>query len=316
LGQLLGVNAVKTEDGEEVPSGAFAYVPDPSKPSTWRLRIDSPKFITNAVSSIGKGFRGDKVRIPQEEMPAVKRKIRAAWLKFHKDKKGGDLPAVLRNQEGGTKMTDEQRKAIVDELIANACCYEEADREVLNELSDNNLQRIKGQLEKDRQREAVVNAAKKGFTDPGGNTHAWDEKTQKWETKEKEEVVTNEVEDPGKDKIPEKPKTADEWLKEAPAEVQSAVRNAVSVEKAEKQKLAERLTANVKDEQVRVKQIERLVLRGLEDLRADVDLLPPEKTEHVANYEGAFTGSPAGNRIQLTPMGLPEEYLPEDGAEK
>ena len=34
---------MKTEDGVQYPAQAFAYVPDPYKPSTWKLRLwDSP----------------------------------------------------------------------------------------------------------------------------------------------------------------------------------------------------------------------------------------------------------------------------------
>ena len=78
---------VKTEDGIEFPASAFAYVPDTEAPSTWKLRLweGTDKKITRkqlgaaaAALSPG-GFRGQRVQIPAEDLPAVKRKIRAAY---------------------------------------------------------------------------------------------------------------------------------------------------------------------------------------------------------------------------------------------
>ena len=77
----------KTEDGEQYPKAAFAYVPDPEKPSTWKLRLweDPEKKVTRrqlgaaaAALSPG-GFRGQKVQIPSEDLSTVKRKIRGAY---------------------------------------------------------------------------------------------------------------------------------------------------------------------------------------------------------------------------------------------
>lgn len=63
------------------------------------------------------------------------------------------LPSNIRNQEGGptmanVKLTNKERKAVVDGLIANsACCWEESDREVLNGLTDVTLAKLHKQME-------------------------------------------------------------------------------------------------------------------------------------------------------------------------
>jgi hypothetical protein len=94
----------KTEDGESYPAAAFAYVPDPEKPSTWKLRIwESPskgvtaRQVGAAVAALGPGgFRGNRVQIPAEDLPKVKAKVRAAWLKANPDRKPDEVPAVLK----------------------------------------------------------------------------------------------------------------------------------------------------------------------------------------------------------------------------
>jgi hypothetical protein len=92
-GTLLG--ETKKQGSEQLKSSDFAYVPDPKSPSTWKLRIDSAGHVGGAIAAIGKGYRGQKVDIPEKDLPAVKRKILAAWKKFHKGAKPEDVPEVL-----------------------------------------------------------------------------------------------------------------------------------------------------------------------------------------------------------------------------
>jgi hypothetical protein len=96
---------MKTEDGEQYPAEAYAYVPDPSEPSTWKLRLwESPekketaKQVGMAVAALGEGFRGNKVDIPEVDLPKVKAKVRAAWKKTHPDASDDDLPDVLKKR--------------------------------------------------------------------------------------------------------------------------------------------------------------------------------------------------------------------------
>lgn len=92
----------KTEDGVSFPAAAYAYVPDPESPSTWKLRLweDPQKKVTArqvgaAIAALGKGFRGQKVQIPADARAGVIAKVRAAWRKANPDKAAVDMPRVL-----------------------------------------------------------------------------------------------------------------------------------------------------------------------------------------------------------------------------
>lgn len=96
---------MKTEDGKRYPARAFAYVPDPEKPSTWKLRMwdtptkkETPEQIGRAVAALSPtGFRGNRVQIPREDMLEVKRKVRQAWMKANRNKKDKpDLPREIK----------------------------------------------------------------------------------------------------------------------------------------------------------------------------------------------------------------------------
>ncbi|MBU0777779.1 ChaB family protein, partial [Patescibacteria group bacterium] len=97
--------AMKTEDGVKFPAGAYAYVPDAEKSSTWKLRLweDLEKKVTRA--QLGRaaaalspgGFRGQKVQIPSADLPAVKRKIRAEYRKL--DVEDEDIPRWVKETE-------------------------------------------------------------------------------------------------------------------------------------------------------------------------------------------------------------------------
>lgn len=94
--------AMKTEGGDAYPAEAFAYVPDPERPSTWKLRLwDSPEEretiaqVSRAVSAISPtGFRGERVDIPAADLPAVKGRLRAAWRRVNGPER--DLPRILK----------------------------------------------------------------------------------------------------------------------------------------------------------------------------------------------------------------------------
>lgn len=99
---IKAMEAVKTEDGDEYPASAFAYVPDTEKPSAWKLRLweDTGKKVTKA--QLGRaaaalspgGFRGNKAEIPADALPAVKRKIRNEYGKL--DVAAEDMPKWVK----------------------------------------------------------------------------------------------------------------------------------------------------------------------------------------------------------------------------
>jgi hypothetical protein len=80
---------VKIESGIRFPAEAYAYVPDPSAPSTWKVRLwenledrVTRAQLGRAASAVSpSGFRGRPLAIPPEEMVAVKAKIRE-WYRL------------------------------------------------------------------------------------------------------------------------------------------------------------------------------------------------------------------------------------------
>ncbi|MCK5236315.1 MAG: ChaB family protein [Deltaproteobacteria bacterium] len=105
LAELKEQASMKTEDGVKFPAQAYAYVPDPEKSSTWKLRLweDLEKKVTRA--QLGRaaaalspgGFRGQKVQIPSADLSAVKRKIRAEYRKL--DVEDEDIPRWVKEVE-------------------------------------------------------------------------------------------------------------------------------------------------------------------------------------------------------------------------
>ena len=83
----------KREDGEDFPAAAFAYVPDPDKTSTWKLRLwdsleerETRTQIGRAVAALSPGgFMGNRVQLPSDAVAGVKRKVLAAWRRVHDD---------------------------------------------------------------------------------------------------------------------------------------------------------------------------------------------------------------------------------------
>jgi hypothetical protein len=98
----LNKQASKREDGEDYPAEAFAYVPDPEQPSTWKLRLwdsleerETAAQVGRAVAALGPGgFRGNRVEIPAEDLPSVRRKVLAAWRRVNED--DAEIPQVLK----------------------------------------------------------------------------------------------------------------------------------------------------------------------------------------------------------------------------
>ena len=100
LSALFGSKQYKTEGGTKFPAAAYAYVPDPQSPSTWKIRLwasPSEKETTGqigaAVAALGKGFRGNQAEIPAAAMASVKRRVRAAWKRVNPGRSTSARPA-------------------------------------------------------------------------------------------------------------------------------------------------------------------------------------------------------------------------------
>lgn len=122
----------KREDGEDFPAAAFAYVPDPESPSTWKLRLwdsldekETVAQVSRAVAALSpSGFRGNRVQIPAEDLASVKAKVRAAWRQVNGSDR--ELPAILKRdnsnylediiEKGGTDSMSLQENEIDDNV--------------------------------------------------------------------------------------------------------------------------------------------------------------------------------------------------------
>lgn len=100
--------AIKRENGIDYPPRDFAYVPDPSLPSTWKLRLtEAPGKVTvaqlgRAAAALGSGgFRGNRAEIPPAALSAVKRRIRAEYRRLGVREE--QIPAAVK-ELGGFKV--------------------------------------------------------------------------------------------------------------------------------------------------------------------------------------------------------------------
>jgi len=114
----------KTEGGVRYPKEAYAYVPDAAMPSTWKLRLwDKEKELTRkqigaaAASFSPGGFRGQKVKLPREDVALVKSKIRAAYRKLGAKK--DEIPRWIREGEEMRNYVNENGAVLIDEATAD-----------------------------------------------------------------------------------------------------------------------------------------------------------------------------------------------------
>ena len=83
-----------------------------------------------------------------------------------------------------------------------------------------------------------------------------------------------------------KPRTDEEWLADAPAEIREDLNFARNEKARQKAEIIGKLIANVGDDD-KSTQIERLQKRSIEDLNADLALLPEPEEKPTTNYFGA-----------------------------
>lgn len=110
---------MKTEDGIAFPASDFAFVPDPTKPSTWKLRLTegrpgniTRKQLGRAVAAFSPGgFRGNRVQLPDDEISSVKARIRREYKKLNIPE--SEIPASIKEvsspivQDEQSKQTDQ-----------------------------------------------------------------------------------------------------------------------------------------------------------------------------------------------------------------
>lgn len=90
--KLVQKAATKTQGGKTWSKEDYAYTPS-DEPSSWKLVIGDKAHVAGAVAALGKGYRGNKVSIPEADLPGVKAKVRAAYKKFYPD---NEVPDVIK----------------------------------------------------------------------------------------------------------------------------------------------------------------------------------------------------------------------------
>ena len=90
--------------------------------------------------------------------------VRAQLLPGPGDEHGEGVQRHV-GEPGGLERNVGQREEIVDDLVANSCCWEKEDVETLNTLSDDKLVKLRDHTKKDEQLQLVANAAQKEFVD-------------------------------------------------------------------------------------------------------------------------------------------------------
>lgn len=218
------------------------------------------------------------------------------------------LSGIDDEPTGNSGENDMNRNETIEFLVTNCDCWK-GDREALAKMSDAKLATLKANAEKHRDLEAVVNAIKEGFSAPADLTvnampafikekiAAKKKKGDEEEEDGEEDMEANCDKDMEKKMAANKRLTANEWLKAAPPEIQSAVRNAMAIEQAEKDRHIAHLVANLEgDDKYRV--MKRLKDKPLDELRDLIMVAAPTANRQQAtptNYIGAV-GGPVENR--------------------
>ncbi len=117
-----GAEPRKTVSGKKYPADDFAYTPDKSKPSTWKLPLFNAEHAKLAQQALTSGIWGNKVKIPSKDLASVKRKVAAANKKFKtKVTKTASELGVAENQnpDQGVYKVDEKQFAELQKSMAD-----------------------------------------------------------------------------------------------------------------------------------------------------------------------------------------------------
>lgn len=224
----------------------------------------------------------------------------------------------VSNQLPSTKEATmaKSKDELIDSLIANCECWGEDDREVLNDMEDEKLEALVKDSENHKQEAEVANAARKGFNDPGGNQHVFNEKTKQWESKtptnnafppKKEVEDEDELTPEEKAKMKKKGKKApamnmDEWKAAAPPEVQEVFNESAQIVEERKAEIVQKLVGNIKDDTQRQVLGEKLMKLSRTELQDRLELAQAYAANEAANtpapkrqFNFSGQGAPANN---------------------
>ncbi len=132
---------MKTDGGVDYPQEAYLYVPDATKPSTWKLRIwETPTLKVTRVQlgraaaafSTG-GFRGQKVQLPSADVASVKAKLVSLYKKDGASK--DEIPNYLLEEGGEDNMPEEKRMDDMDKKLQELSDTFAKDKKAMEEAS-------------------------------------------------------------------------------------------------------------------------------------------------------------------------------------
>ena len=212
----------------------------------------------------------------------------------------GDFPEKVRRQvefvaanaESGSTISPQKNKAemmkkneLIDEIISNGCgCHEESDRTTLEKYSQERLQKIVDNAKQQAEAEELLEVARKGFTDPGGQSHIFNKETKTWDSKQKEKQEKEEsIMNSQGVGLGDEPQTMEQYLASAPPEVVELLNHAKQMKSDEKSTLIEKIVNTYPEEQ-------RETLRDtygklmIEDLKVVVNSLPEDESSQTGLY--------------------------------
>ena len=170
------------------------------------------------------------------------------------------------------------RDKMIVEIIANGKAFTEADKELLGKMDDAALEKV----------HAMSAAPEK----PAENKAKEEEKPK---APEAPAVLTNT----------EQPKTVEDYIANAPAEMQGVLRNGLSAYKAEKTKLITVIKANKKCTFTS----EQLEAKDIAELKAIAAFAIEEKPQaNNANFSGQGDPAPLDNEAAVEPLVMPGLY--------
>jgi hypothetical protein len=191
------------------------------------------------------------------------------------------------NKEEGTKMSDKEKKVFAEKakaLIANEkSSYVEEDQDWLETMEEAQLDKLIANvgITEDAEKTLVTAAVEKAFDDAVNSG----------------EVIKVEKKDPDK----KKPPTVDDFIANAPAEMQDVLQSGLDMHRDKKVALVTQILAN---EQNKFTQVE-LEGKGVSELTNIAALIPLQKVEDdgVLSYAANSAGSPGVSKED--PMEMP-----------
>ena len=263
-----------------------------------------------ALKALAKTKRANKRKFQRGDTGGYKVGGKKVSRKTFAKKIGGVPKSYKENEEGDMPLTKKQRKELVGNLLD--CCWEEEDRPMLEELTDNQLTGLTEQIKKTQELELVANAAREALGQKDLKANEMPAALKKALAKKKgdgDEDEEEEEEEPTKNDKGEKvtttnkgetpkPLTEEEWLKQAPTGVQEDLAFARNEKAKQKQELIGRLTDNMSGD--RKQKAEAVYAKmGLAEL-GEIAPPPPRPT---TNYG---TVPPVDNQAdEEIPMGTP-----------